>query len=85
MRVSQDDRNLIILSSTGEDVRHALLTGETGQCRFDSSHHRPEEKNLPAPSHSEDLPPQYDPRWEKEEVERRDLALYDHVEQEVLR
>ena len=85
VRVSQDDQSLIILSSNGEDVRHALLSGDTGQCRIDPSHHYPEEKTVPAASRSEDLPPQYDPRWEKEEVEMRDLALYDLLEQEVLR
>ena len=85
VRVSQDDRTLILLSANGEDVRHALLTGETGQCRLDPSHHRPEAKNVLTSSCSEDLPPQYDPRWEKEEVARRDLALYDLLEEEVLR
>ncbi|WP_179110132.1 transposase [Leptospirillum ferriphilum] len=85
VRVSRDDRNLILLSAKGEEVRHALLTGETGQCRLDLSHHRLEEKNVPTSPCSAGLPPQYDPRWEKEEVERRDLALYDLLEEEVLR
>ena len=80
VRVREEDKTLVIGSQEGHDVRHALLSGLSGQCRLDSEHHQlPERPDIQ--TIVPETPHQHDPRWQEEEVEIRDLATYDLLEE----
>ena len=54
-------------------------SGLSGQCLLDPDHHRlPERPDIQAIV--QETPPQHDPCWQEEEVEIRDLATYDLLE-----
>ena len=80
VRVKEEDKTLVIGSQDGHDVYHALLSGLSGQCRLDPEHHQlPERPDIQ--TIAQETPPQHDTRWQEEEVEIRDLATYDLLEE----